>query len=122
MAKLTSAETGKIDVGALKKAVRALESPKAKRERERAALFTELYEDIRDQIYADVSKSSIVKALADQGMSVSNAVFDKLLAAEAKRRGEPVPGKDDEAAEDVPEPANIPPHAPQTGAKEEVTT
>jgi hypothetical protein len=66
-----------------------------------------------------VSKSAIIKALADQGFSISNSVFDELLAAEAKRRGDPVPGKDDDAGEDEPVPVNIAPNAPQAGAKEE---
>jgi hypothetical protein len=96
----------------------ALESPNAKRER--AKLFAALYEDIRDQLAADVSKSAIIKALADGSMSISNAVFDELLTTEAKRRGEPVPGKDDEAGEGVPAPVSIRSHAPQAGAKEEV--
>jgi hypothetical protein len=114
-------EAGKVDIEALKKAISALESPKTKRAREREALFAELYEVIRDQINADVSKSTIIKTLTEQGMSVSNAVFDKLYADEAKRRGEPVPGKDDEAGEDEPVSVNTPPIAPQAGAKEEVT-
>lgn len=113
-------EAGKVDIEALKKAISALESPKTKRAREREALFAELYEVIRHQINADVSKSTIIKTLAGQGMSVSNAVFDKLLADEAKRRGEPVPGKDDEPGEGVPVSVNTPPNAPQAGAKEEV--
>jgi len=117
MAKLNPSDGSKVDIEALKKAIRILESPKAKRERERVALFAELYEVVRDQIYADVSKSSIIKVLADQGMSLSNAMFDKLLADEAKRRGEPTPGKDDEDGEDVPAPDNIPPNALQAGAK-----
>ena len=121
MAKLTSAEAGQVDIEALKKAIRALESPKAKRERARAALFAALYEAIRDQLAEDVSKSAIIKALADRSISISNSVFDELLAAEAKRRGEQVPVKDEEAGEGVPEPNNMPPHAPEGGAKEEVT-
>ncbi|WP_028203141.1 hypothetical protein [Paraburkholderia nodosa] len=121
MAKLNSSDGSKIDIVALKKAISALESPKTKRARERVALFAELYEIIRDQINEDVSKSTIIKTLANQGMSVSNAVFDKLLADEAKRRGEPVPGKDDDAGEGEPVPLNIAPNAPQAGAKEEVT-
>ncbi|MGF6611709.1 hypothetical protein OKW45_006631 [Paraburkholderia sp. WSM4175] len=121
MAKLNSSEGSKVDIAALKKAISALESPKTKRARERVALFAELYEVIRDQINEDVSKSRIIKTLANQGMSVSNAVFDNLLADEAKRRGDPMPGKDKEAGEGVPEPVEIHPHAPQAGAKEEVT-
>ena len=114
MAKVTTSETGKVDVEALKKTIRQLESPKAKRERERAVLFAVLYPDIRDQLKADVSKSAIIKALAEHGMSVSNAVFDELLATEAARRGELVPGKDAEASDD--ESAG----APQVGAKDTV--
>jgi hypothetical protein len=121
MAKLNSSESAKVDIEALKKAVGALESPKVKRERERVALFSPLYEVIRDQLYAGVSKSSIIKTLADGHMSISNAVFDELLVAEAKRRGEPVPGKDDEAGEDEPVSVNIAPNAPQNGEKEEVS-
>lgn len=113
-------EAGKVDVEALKKAISALESPKTKRAREREALFAELYEVIRDQINSDVSKSTIIKTLAGRGMSVSNAVFDKLLADEAKRRGEQVPGKDDEADEEEPVSVNTPSNAPHAGAKEEV--
>lgn len=114
-------EAGKVDIEALKKAISALESPKAKRARERVALFAELYEVIRDQIKDDVSKSAIIKTLADQGLSISNSVFDELLAAEAKRRGEPVPGKDDDAGEHEPVSLTTQPNAPQAGAKEEVT-
>jgi hypothetical protein len=121
MTKNNSTETGKVDLEAAKKALQRLESPKAKRERERAALFTELYMVIRDQIYANVSKSSIIKVLADQGMSLSNAMFDKLLADEAKRRGEPTPGKDDKDGEDVPALDNVHPNAQQVGSKGEVT-
>jgi len=115
-------EAGKVNIEALKKAVSALESPKTKRAREREALFAELYEIIRDQINADVSKSTIIKTLTEQGFSIGNSVFDELLEAEAKRRGEPVPGKDDEAGEDEPVSVNTPPNAPQAGAKEEVVT
>ncbi|WP_229657069.1 hypothetical protein [Burkholderia pseudomallei] len=93
-------EAGKVDIESLKKAVGALESPKVKRDRERAELFTELYEGIRDKLNADVSKSAIVKTLAECGLSINIKIFDELLEAEAKRRGEPVPGKvaDDAAA------------------------
>jgi hypothetical protein len=121
MAKLNPSDGSKIDIAALKKAVGALESPKAKRERERVVLFAALYEVIRDQIHASVSKSLIIKTLAEQGFSIGNFVFDDLLAAEAKRRGEPVPGKDDEAGDDVPQLSNASPDAPQAGTKEEVT-
>ncbi|MEX3973542.1 hypothetical protein [Paraburkholderia caribensis] len=113
-------EAGKVDIEALKKAIISLESPKTKRAREREALFAELYEVIRDQINSDVSKSTIIKTLAGRGMSVSNAVFDKLLAGEAKRRGEPMPGKDDEAGENELVSVNTSPNAPLAGAKEEV--
>ena len=85
-------------------------------------MFAELYKVIRDQIHADISKSSIIKVLADQGMSLSNAMFDKLLADEAKRRGEPTPGKDDKGGEDVPAFDNVSPNEQQAGAKGEVTT
>ncbi|WP_017772463.1 hypothetical protein [Paraburkholderia kururiensis] len=114
-------EAGKVDIEALKKAISALESPKAKRARERVALFAELYEVIRDQIKDDVSKSAIIKTLADQGLSISNSVFDELLADEAKRRGEPVPRKDDEAGEGAPMADNTPPHALKADTKNEVT-
>lgn len=113
-------EAGKVDIEALKKAISALESPKAKRARERVALFAELYEVIRDQIKDDVSKSAIIKTLADQGLSISNSVFDELLAAEAKRRGEPVPRKDDEACDGAQPSANPPLHRLPFGPKEEV--
>ncbi len=114
------ADAGKIDIEALKATILALESPKKKRERERIASFAELYEAIREQIRDDVAKSLIIKALADAGMSISNPIFDKLLADEAKRRGEPVPRKDDEAGEGVPPSANQPLHRPPFGQKEEV--
>ncbi|MDN7642369.1 hypothetical protein [Burkholderia cenocepacia] len=94
MAKQNSPETAKIDLESLKKAIRALESPKVKRYRERFALFSELYPDICEQLKADVSKTAIIKKLNDHGVSISNLIFDELLEAEAKRRGEPVPGKD----------------------------
>jgi hypothetical protein len=64
-----------------------------KRDRERAELFTELYERIRDKLHADVSKSAIVKTLAECGLSINIKIFDELLEAEAKRRGEPALGK-----------------------------
>ncbi|MFX1695926.1 hypothetical protein [Paraburkholderia sp. A1RO-1] len=121
MAKLNFSEGSKVDIAALKKAISALESPKTKRTRERVALFAELYQVIRDQIKLNVSKSTIIKTLADQGLSVSNAMFDKLLADEAKRRGEPVPRKDDEAGEGAPMADNAPPHALKADTKNEVT-
>ncbi|MBX4003403.1 hypothetical protein [Ralstonia pickettii] len=93
MAKLNSPDGSKSDVETLKKAIRGLESPKAKRDRERVALFTEVYPAIRDQLNAGVSKSAMVKTLAEHDVSITNLKFDELLAAEAKRRGEPVPGK-----------------------------
>ncbi|WP_196483567.1 hypothetical protein [Burkholderia territorii] len=94
MAKQNFTETAKVDIEALKKAIRALESPKAKRDRERFALFSELYPDICEQLKADVSKTAIIKKLNDHGVSISNVMFDDLLEAEARRRGESVPGKD----------------------------
>jgi len=102
MAKNSGSESSKIDIDAVKRAIRGLESPKVKRERERAAQFAELYPDIRDKLNAEVSKSAIVKALTEYGMSISGPVFDKLLADEAKRRLEPVPGDGaDESGDDV---------------------
>ncbi|KHK54094.1 hypothetical protein PI87_16365 [Ralstonia sp. A12] len=98
-------EAGKVDIEALKKAVGALESPKVKRDRERAESFAQLYEGIRDKLNAHVSKSAIIKTLADVGLSINPRLFDELLEDEATRRGEPVPGKAEEA-----------------GMKEEVTT
>lgn len=122
MAKLNPSDGLKVDIESLKKAIRALESPKAKRDRERAALFAVLYPDIRDKLNNGVSKNSFIKALAEHGMSISNALFDELLEAEAQRRGESVPGKDDEAGDGVTVvPDNVPPQAPQAGAKEEVS-
>ncbi|MGF6997277.1 hypothetical protein [Paraburkholderia sp. GAS32] len=117
MAKPTNTENTKVDIEAIKKAIRELESPKGKRDRERAALFAALYPDIRDQLNADVSKSAIIKKLVDYGVSISGPMFDELLADEAKRRGEPVPGKE---ADDVPAVEST--NAPQTNAKEEVVT
>ncbi|KFG95535.1 hypothetical protein GQ56_0119850 [Burkholderia paludis] len=121
MAKQNSPETAKVDLESLKKAVRALESPKAKRGRERGALFSELYPDICEQLKADVSKTAIIKKLNDHGVSISNVIFDELLEAEAMRRGEPVPGKDAGANAD-----NLPilesPNASQASTKEEVIT
>lgn len=93
-------EAGNTDIEALKKAIDALESPKVKRERERVVKFGALYPSIREKLNAEVSKSAIVKALAEYGMSISGSVFDKLLADEAKRRGEPVPGSGAGAAGD----------------------
>lgn len=102
MAKQNSPENTKVDIDAIKRAIRGLESPKAKRERERAAQFAELYPDIRDKLNVEVSKSAIVKALAECGMSISGPVFDKLLADEAKRRGETIPSDGaDESGDDV---------------------
>ncbi len=75
MAKATSCDTGKVDIEALKNAVRALESPRAKRERERVAVFSALYHDIRDQVSMGVSKSLILKTLIEHGISISNAVL-----------------------------------------------
>ncbi|CAI8694252.1 hypothetical protein [Burkholderia sp. IT-111MI5] len=121
MAKQNSPEAAKVDLESLKNAIRALESPKAKRDRERFALFSELYPDISEQLKADVSKTAIIKKLNDHGVSISNVIFDELLEAEARRRGEPVPGKDAVASADnmlATESTN----APQTSTKEEVTT
>lgn len=87
------AEPAKTNVDALKRAVLDLESPKAKRERERAALFVELYPAIREQLEAGVSKSAIIKTLAEHGVSLSTVMFDERLEVEAKRRCEPAPGK-----------------------------
>lgn len=102
MKKNTGNESSKVDIDAIKHAIRGLESPKMKRERERAAQFAELYPDISDKLNAEVSKSAIVKALTEYGMSISGSVFDKLLADEARRRLEPVPGDGvDESGDDV---------------------
>jgi hypothetical protein len=94
MAKLNTSDGSKVDIDTFKKAIRALESPKLKRERERARLFSALYEDIRDQLAEGVSRSSIIRTLAELGYSISGPLFEQLLAAEAKLRGEPVPGKE----------------------------
>ena len=94
MAKIAVPENSKPSIEAIKKAISDLESPKTKRDRERATLFEEIYPVIRDQLAAGVSKSAIIKKLTDLGVSTSNVMFDELLAVEAKRRGEPVPGKD----------------------------
>lgn len=93
-------EAGKVDIESLKTALGALESPKVKRDRERVALFSELYPDICKQLKADVSKTAIIKKLIDYGVSISNVIFDELLQAEARRRGESVPGKDDGVSTD----------------------
>ncbi|WP_144154959.1 hypothetical protein [Paraburkholderia sp. BCC1885] len=79
MAKHNSSDDSKVDIEVLKKAIRILESPKAKRERERAALFSGLYDVIRDKVFADVSKSSIIKALANQGSHAEPASLDNLI-------------------------------------------
>ncbi len=100
MAKTIGSQSTKVDIDAIKSAIQALESPKAKRERERAAQFAELYPDIRDKLNAEVSKSAIVKALVEHGMSISGPIFDKLLAEEALRRGEQVPGVDADGSGD----------------------
>ncbi|WP_441459727.1 hypothetical protein [Burkholderia thailandensis] len=121
MAKIAVPENSKPTIDAIKKAISDLESPKTKRNRERAVLFGEVYPIIRDQLAAGVSKSAIIKKLTDFGVSISNVIFDELLEAEAKRRGEPVPGKDAVASADnmlATESTN----APQTSTKEEVTT
>lgn len=94
MAKIAVPENSKPSIEAIKKAISDLESPKTKRNRERAALFGEVYPIIRDQLAAGVSKSAIIKKLTDFGVSISNVMFDDLLEAEARRRGESVPGKD----------------------------
>lgn len=99
MKKITT-EAGKVDLAEIKSAILALESPKAKRDRERMAAFGELYPVMREQLDAGVSKSAIVKALAEYGMSISGPVFDKLLADEALRRGERLPGVDTDGAGD----------------------
>ncbi|WP_405124612.1 hypothetical protein [Ralstonia pseudosolanacearum] len=93
MAKHNSHEDSRVDIETLKKAILNLESPKAKRDRERAALFSDLYEPIRDKLNAGVAKNVLVKMLADH-KPISVVQFDELLLAEAKRRCEPVPGKD----------------------------
>ncbi|MCS6511918.1 hypothetical protein [Burkholderia thailandensis] len=94
MAKIAVPENSKPTIDAIKKAISDLESPKTKRNRERAVLFGEVYPIIRDQLAAGVSKSAIIKKLTDFGVSISNVMFDDLLEAEARRRGESVPGKD----------------------------
>jgi hypothetical protein len=115
MAKLNSPDGSKVDIETLKKAIRALESPKSKRDRERAKLFAALYEDIRDQLETGVSKSAIIKKLADYGVSISNLIFEELLAAEAQRRNEPVPGKETDVSGDD-SPADESTNASQAGA------
>jgi hypothetical protein len=120
MAKHPPQGTEKVDVEALKKAIRALESPKAKRDRERAALFAELYEDIRDQIVEGLAKSAIVETLTAFGLSITGAVFDRLLADEATRRGEPVPVKKAEPGEEVQVSGCVSPNVSRTGPKAEV--
>jgi hypothetical protein len=117
MAKQNSPETAKVDIETFKNAIRALESPKAKRDRERATLFDALYDDIRTQLNAEVSKSAIVKTLADCGLSINMKVFDELLEAEAMRRGEPIPGKE---ADDIPAVASS--NAPPASATKQETT
>lgn len=119
MAKTMNTEAVKADVDTIRRAIRELESPKAKRDRERVSFISKVYQDIRDQLQAGVSKSAIIKKLAEHDVSLSNKLFDELLEAEAKRRGELVPGKDVGADGDVPVLANEPLYAPQTGAKEE---
>lgn len=121
MAKQTPQGPEKVDVEALKKAIRLLESPKAKRDRERAALFAALYEDIRDQIVEGLAKSTIVETMSTFGVSITGAVFDKLLADEAHRRGEPVPVKKAEAGEDVPASGTASPDVSRAASKNEVT-
>lgn len=119
MAKV-SCDTGKVDIEALKNAVRALESPRAKRERERVAVFSALYHDIRDQVSMGVSKSLILKTLIEHGISISNAVFDELLADEAERRGESVAGRDDEVDEDMSRALHVAQNALQAAVKDAV--
>lgn len=96
MAKRNPPDGSKTDVDAIKHAIRALESPTAKRERERTALFEVLYPDIRDKLIEGVAKSVIIRMLAAH-KPISATQFDALLEAEAKRRGEPLPGKDEAA-------------------------
>lgn len=121
MAKQIAHEIPKVDVEALKRAIRTLESPKAKRDRERAALFAALYDDIRDQIVEGLAKSTLVETLTTFGMSMTGAVFDKLLADEAYRRGEPVPVKKAEAGEDGAVPGTALPDVSRAASKSEVT-
>ncbi|QMI46676.1 hypothetical protein MBR110_00340 [Burkholderia sp. MBR-1] len=91
VAKKMSPEIDKVDVDALKKAIGALESSKAKREREREALFAGLYDVILGRLDRDVSKRQILDQLAEYGLPLTYDQFDNLLAAEATRRGDPVP-------------------------------
>lgn len=121
MAKIAVPENSKPSIEAIKKAISDLESPKAKRDRERATLFEAIYPVIRDQLAAGVSKSAIIKKLTDLGVSISNVMFDELLEAVARRRGESVLGKDAGTNTDN-MPAAESANASQVSTKEEVTT
>jgi hypothetical protein len=101
MTKVAISETLKVDIDAAKKAIQGLESPKARRERERVKNFAALYPDIRDKLKADVSKSVIVKTLMEHGVSISNSSFDELLADEARRQGDLLP-RTCESGDDTP--------------------
>lgn len=88
MAKIPSSEAKQSDLDAIKKSLQELESPKAKRDRERTTAFAELYPDIRSRLNFGVKKSAIIKALAAHGLTIRSIHFDQLLESEAKSRGQ----------------------------------
>lgn len=118
MAKTMNSEPETFDIESLKKVLSALESPKDRKARERAAVFSQLYELIRDKLNCSVSKRQILDLLADYGLVLTYDQFAELLAAEAKRRGEPVPGKESEAGDDLMPDESM--NAPQADATEKV--
>lgn len=89
--KKASLNGGEIDLTALTQAIMELESPKAKRERERAEWFRKIYPAIRDRIENNIAPSAIVKQLALHGVSLTPRMLLELVKEEAERRGEPVP-------------------------------
>lgn len=95
MAKPTAnSELAKPDVEAIKATLRALKSPKKKKAEERQAIFAALYPEIRDQLNDDVSVRQILDAISPL-LPLTYEIFKELLAAEAARCGEPVPGQAD---------------------------
>jgi hypothetical protein len=115
MVKAMPSENAKLDLDAIKQALTKLESPKDRKARERAAVFAQLYEPIRDKLDGGVSKRHILDLLANYGLVLTYDQFAELLEAEAKRRGELELGKDPEAGDDEPT------DAPLAGAKDTVT-
>ncbi|MBO1111827.1 hypothetical protein [Bordetella petrii] len=105
MAKLI-ADAPKVDVDAIKAALAVLESPKAKKIRERAVHFSQLYDLIQDLLDRSVPKRAILDSLAEHGVKVTYVEFAELLKIEAQKRDESISGKGIQAAaaDSVPSP------------------